>query len=64
MTRLTKCLSAVTATLLCFSHAAQADPPAAADLPVLVTDEDLDKLRGGFVYSGLNINFGADIFAA
>lgn len=61
MTRSAKFLSTVAAALFCFSHAAQADPPAATDLPVLVADEDLDELRGGFVYSGLNINFGADI---
>ena len=40
---------------------AKADPAAAVDLPALVSDEDLDKLRGGFVVSGLGINFGADI---
>jgi hypothetical protein len=44
-----------------FPPAARANEQAAANLPVLVPDEDLDKLRGGFVWSGLNINFGADI---
>ncbi|MEO9468233.1 hypothetical protein [Parasphingorhabdus sp.] len=42
-------------------QAAQSEPPSAADLPALVSDEELDKLRGGFRFSGLDINFGADI---
>lgn len=47
---------------LCYPQAAKAEQQvAAANLPVLVTDEDLDKLRGGFVWSGLEVNFGADI---
>lgn len=53
-------LSMALASVIC-PQAAHAAPPAAADLPALVSDEDLDKLRGGFVWSGLNINFGADI---
>lgn len=53
-------VSIALAAMIC-PQAAQAAPPAAADLPALVPDEDLDKLRGGFVWSGLDINFGADI---
>lgn len=46
---------------LLIPQTAKADPVAAVGLPALVPDEDLDKLRGGFVVSGLGINFGADI---
>ena len=41
--------------------AAQAQNAAATSLPVVVSDEELNELRGGFVWSGLDINFGADI---
>jgi hypothetical protein len=41
--------------------ASAASDPAQASLPVIVPDKDLDKMRGGFVWSGLEINFGADI---
>ncbi|MFC4291567.1 hypothetical protein ACFOWX_03970 [Sphingorhabdus arenilitoris] len=30
-------------------------------MPVLMSDETLDRLRGGFIWSGMNIHFGADI---
>lgn len=40
---------------------ASAEPASAVGLPALVPDEDLDKLRGGFVVNGLGVNFGADI---
>jgi len=41
--------------------AAQAQNAAATSLPVVVSDQELSELRGGFVWSGLDINFGADI---
>lgn len=53
------CIASFTAMFI--PQTAKANPVAAVDLPALVPDEDLDKLRGGFVFSGLDINFGADI---
>ncbi len=54
------CIASFTAMLM--PQIAKADPTVTAvDLPALVSDEELDKLRGGFVVSGLGINFGADI---
>lgn len=53
------CIASCTAMLL--PQTAKADPVVAVDLPALVSDKDLDKLRGGFLVSGLDINFGADI---
>ncbi|MEH6758505.1 MAG: hypothetical protein V7676_13485 [Parasphingorhabdus sp.] len=53
------CVASFTAILL--PQTAKADPAVAVDLPALVSDKDLDKLRGGFLVSGLDINFGADI---
>ena len=41
--------------------AVQAQSAAATDLPILVSEDELDELRGGFAWSGLDINFGADI---
>jgi len=46
---------------LLIPQTAKANPVAAVGLPALVPDEDLDKLRGGFVVDGLGVNFGADI---
>ncbi len=53
------CIASSTAMLL--PQTANAEPAAAVGLPALVPDEDLDKLRGGFVVNGLGVNFGADI---
>lgn len=53
------CIASSTAMLM--PQTAKADPVAAVGLPALVSDEDLDKLRGGFVVNGLGVNFGADI---
>ncbi|GAA0486629.1 hypothetical protein GCM10009096_31790 [Parasphingorhabdus litoris] len=53
------CIASFTAMLM--PQTAKANPVAAVDLPALVSDEDLDKLRGGFVVNGLGVNFGADI---
>lgn len=53
------CIASSTAMLI--PQTAKADPVAAVGLPALVSDEDLDKLRGGFVVNGLGVNFGADI---
>ena len=54
---------APTAVLLAFVNpvAVQAQSAAATDLPILVSEDELDELRGGFAWSGLDINFGADI---
>lgn len=41
--------------------AAQAEPIVVVDLPELVSDAEMDTMRGGFVVSGLDVNFGADI---
>lgn len=54
-------LAPVAALAIIWPQAALSEPPSAADLPALVSDEDLDRLRGGFRFSGLDINFGADI---
>lgn len=48
-------------SMMLVPQTAKADPVAAVGLPALVPDEDLDKLRGGFVVEGLGVNFGADI---
>ena len=62
MTQIAKALTSVAMIALACPQTANAAPqPQAVDLPVLVEDQDLDKLRGGFVWSGLDINFGADI---
>lgn len=62
MTKISTCLTGVALIALVFPQTAKAGPtPQAVDLPVLVEDQDLDKLRGGFIWSGLDINFGADI---
>ena len=62
MQKMFQALIGVAVITLAFPQAAKADPkPEAVDLPVLVNDHDLDRLRGGFVWSGLDINFGADI---
>lgn len=53
------CIASFTAMLV--PQTAKADPAAAVGLPALVPDEDLDKLRGGFIVNGLGVNFGADI---
>ena len=42
-------------------QAARAEPVVMADLPELLSDAEMDKLRGGFVVSGLDVNFGANI---
>lgn len=62
MTYIFTALTSVAAIALFLPQAAQAESPKPAiDLPILVEAEELDKLRGGFVWSGLDINFGADI---
>lgn len=32
-----------------------------SDLAILLSEDDLEELRGGFVVSGMTVNFGADI---
>ena len=62
MNIISKALTDAAMVAIAFPQTAKADPhPQAVDLPVLVDDHDLDKLRGGFIWSGLDINFGADI---
>ena len=62
MHKILQAVTGVAVITLAFPQAAIAGPkPDVVDLPVLVPEHDLDKLRGGFVWSGLDINFGAEI---
>lgn len=46
---------------LLVGHPAHAENQEARDVAILLPAEDLDQLRGGFVVSGMTVNFGADI---
>ncbi|MGI9362804.1 MAG: hypothetical protein ACR2O7_14785 [Parasphingorhabdus sp.] len=52
---------AVAAGIIFIPQTAKAEPVVTVDLPELVSDAEMDKLRGGFAVSGMDVNFGANI---